>query len=68
MSAKHIVDRQAAQTIIHEIDAAERKLRMLKQYVNPEAGTVRDTQIVAGLFIGAEDCMKVINAQLVRFL
>jgi len=67
MSAKHIVDRPAAQTLIHEIDAAERKLRMLKQYINPETGTVRDIQIVDGLFNGSKDCMEMIRAQLTKF-
>jgi hypothetical protein len=67
MSAKHIVNRQAAQSAIFEIDAAERKLRMLKQYINPEAGTVRDMQIVDGLFNGADDCMKMIKARLAEF-
>jgi hypothetical protein len=68
MSAKHIVNREAAQKAIFEIDAAERKLRMLKQYINPETGTVRDMQIVSGLYHGANDCMKEINAALAKFL
>jgi hypothetical protein len=68
MTAKHPVDRESAQKLIHEIDAAERKLRMLKQYINPETGTVRDMQIVSGLFNGADDCMKTINGLLVKFL
>jgi hypothetical protein len=67
MSAKHIVDRDAAQKAIFEIDAAERKLRMLKQYINPETGTVRDMQIVSGLFISADDCMKMIQHHLAKF-
>lgn len=68
MSAKHVVNREAAQTLIHEIDSAERKLRMLKQYIDTNSGTVRDMQVVAGLYNGAEDCMKMINAQLAKFL
>ena len=68
MSSKHVVDREAARRVIAEIDAAERKLRMMKQYINPEAGTVRDLQIVAGLFHGADDCVKEINTQLAKFL
>ena len=67
MTAKHIVNREAAQKAIFEIDAAERKLRMLKQYINPETGTVRDMQIVDGLFNGSEDCMEMIRAQLAKF-
>lgn len=67
MSAKHIVNRDAAQKAIFEIDAAERKLRMLKQYINPEAGTVREMQIVDGLFQGAIDCIEEISTQLRKF-
>jgi len=67
MTAKHIVNREAAQKAIFEIDAAERKLRMMKQYINPEAGTVLDIQVMYGLFNGAEDCMEVIQAQLAKF-
>jgi len=68
MSAKHIVNREATQKAIFEIDAAERKLRMMKQYINPEAGTVRDMQIVSGLFISANDCMKLIQHHLAKFI
>lgn len=62
------VDREATQSLIENINAAERKLRMMKQYINPEVGTVNDMQLVAGLFHGTDDCMKTINNLLVKFL
>lgn len=68
MSKKEFSDTNLTANLIHEIDAAERKLRMMKQYINPQTGTVRDTAVVAGLFNGADDCMKMINASLVKFL
>ena len=68
MSANHIVNREAAEKVIFEIDAVERKLRLLKAYINPEEGTVGNMQIVSGLFIGADDCMKMIQHHLTKFL
>jgi|APFre7841882654_1041346.scaffolds.fasta_scaffold27338_2 tetrahydromethanopterin S-methyltransferase subunit G len=67
MSAKQIVDRAAAAAIIEQIDSAERKLRMIKQYVNQETGTVRDMQLVSGLYIGARDCLRTVSDLLGKF-
>jgi tetrahydromethanopterin S-methyltransferase subunit G len=67
MTAKQIVDRAAIQAIVEQIDMAERKLRMIKQYVNPETGTVRDIQIVSGLYIGARDCLRTVDDLIGKF-
>lgn len=68
MTRKPVQNREAAQAAIEQIDAAERKLRMMKQYINPEKGVITDIHVVSGLFHGTEDCMKNINSLLVKFL
>ena len=68
MSAKQQVDKAAAEALIENIDAAERKLRMMKQYINPQKGVVVDINIVSGLFHGTDNCLKTVNDLLVKFL
>lgn len=68
MSTKHHVDRMAVDALIEQLDSAERKLRMIKQYVDPTAGTVKDMNIVAGLLVGATDCTNNVRDLLVKFI
>jgi hypothetical protein len=67
MSAKHHVDQAATQALIEQIDAAERKLRMMKQYINTDKGVVTDIQIVRGLYTGADDCIDTVGDLLIKF-
>lgn len=63
---KH-ADREAANQLINHIDAAERKLRMMKQYINPDAGIIHNPEIINGLFAGAAEEMKIIEPALRKF-
>lgn len=68
MTAKQQVDKAAAEALIEQIDATERKLRMMKQYINPEKGVINDMHMTAGLFNSVGSNMKTINDLLVRFI
>lgn len=41
---------------------------MLRQTINPQTGTVNDSQLMAGLMIGAEDEMRDLRDDLVRLM
>ena len=68
MTHKQHADKAATMALIENIDAAERKLRMMKQYINPQKGVVSDINIVAGLYQGTNNCLKTVNDLLVKFL
>jgi len=68
MSKKQIGNREATQACIEAIDSVERKLRMIKQYLNSETGSVVNEQMVSGLFIAADEGMSVIRYQLTKIL
>lgn len=63
-----VVNHDAAQSALYHIEAIERRLKLLKQYINPQAGVVNDMQVVAGLMNGTEDEMNDLRADIVRFL
>ena len=60
-------DPEAVQKILEQINAIERKAALMRQYINPETGTV-DTQVFAGLWHGIDDAQKSILQLTVRFL
>ena len=68
MSKKEIVDYDATRILLENIDAAERKLRMMKQYISQDKGIVRDPALVSGLFTGARDCIGTIGTKLSKFI
>lgn len=62
------VNHEAASSALYHIEAIERRLKMLRQLVNPEKGVIGDTQVAAGLFIGAEDEMRDLRDDITRLL
>ena len=64
---KAIVDVAATQAMVEQIAAIERKVKLMKQYINPETGTV-DMQVFAGLFLSTEDCMATLRDLSIKFL
>lgn len=68
MSSKQLVDKAAIEALVEQIDSAERKLRMMKQYISPEKGVISNISNVAGLFQSSNECMKTINDLLVKFM
>lgn len=63
-----IVNYAAAQSAMYHIKAIERKLSLVKQYINPRAGTVDNTDIVSGLVNDADDEISDLIADLCCFL
>lgn len=59
---------EAAQSALDHIEAIERRLKMLKQMINPQTGTVTDKQVMAGLVVSSEDEMIDLRNDLMRFL
>jgi hypothetical protein len=59
---------EAASSALYHIEAIERRLKMLKQMINPQTGTVTDTGVMAGLVVTAEDEMRDLRDDLVRLL
>lgn len=64
---KHEVDIAATTAIIENINSVERKLRMMKQLVNPQQGVITDIHLVTGLEIGSFECMNNISDLLLKF-
>lgn len=64
---KYHQDHEAVQKILNQIDAIERKAKLMRQYINPETGTV-DTQVFAGLWHGIDEAQKNILNLTVKFL
>jgi len=62
------VNHEAASSALYHIEAVERRLKMLKQLINPEKGVISDTQVAAGLFIGTEDEMRDLRDDITRLL
>lgn len=58
----------AATSALYHVECIERKLKMLKQLINPQTGTVRDPQMMASLAISAEDEMRDLRDDLVRLM
>jgi hypothetical protein len=63
-----ITNHVAAQSALYHIESIERKLKLLKQYINPEAGVVNNMQVVCGLVNSVDDEIIGLEADLVRFL
>lgn len=59
---------QAASSALYHIEAIERKLKMLKQLINPQTGTTSDSQVMCGLAIGVEDEISSLREDLVRLM
>jgi len=68
MPIKQHTDKIAAEALIEQIDAAEHNLRLIKQHIDPNTGTVNNIKDVAWFFNRTDDCMKTINNLLVKFL
>jgi len=66
MSKKH-VDVEATQAMLEQIEALERKVKLMKQYINPQTGTV-DTQVFSGLWVGSNDCLQTLRDLTIKFL
>ena len=67
MSAKQIVDSSATAAMLEQITALERKIKLMKQFVNPQTGTV-DTANFANLWVSSNDCMQTLRDLTVKFL
>lgn len=63
-----MTNQEAASSALYHIDAIERKLKMLKQLINPQTGTVSDSQVMAGLMVTSQDEMNDLRDDLVRLM
>lgn len=63
-----ITNHEAATSALYHIEAIERRLKMLKQLINPQYGLVTDTAVMASLMIGTEDEIRDLRDDLVRLL
>ena len=68
MTQKKHIDIPAAHAIIEELENIERRISLLKTYINPSQGMVVDTQVAANLSIGMQDAMDNVRDNLIRFL
>lgn len=59
---------EAAQSAIYHITSMERKLTLLKQYINPVTGTINDPQVVIGLVNGVDEEITDLNIDVARLL
>ena len=53
--------------MLEQITALERKIKLMKQFVNPQTGTV-DTANFANLWVSSNDCMQTLRDLTVKFL
>lgn len=58
----------SANSALYHIETIERKLKMLRQTINPETGTLNDSRLMAQLMVTAEDEMKNLREDLVRLM
>lgn len=63
-----VVNHEAAQSAIYHIEAIERRVKLLKQYINPRAGVVTDIGVVAGLSMSTEEEVNDLIRDLAKFL
>lgn len=66
MNTKH-QDHEAIERIMFNIEAIERRTHLMRQYINPQTGTM-DTQMFAGLWHGIDEAHKNILNLTVKFL
>ena len=59
---------EAAQSAIYHIESMERKLKLLKQYINPQAGVVVDEDIVKNLVNGVDEEITDLSLDVERIL
>jgi hypothetical protein len=59
---------EAASSALYHIEAIERRLKMLKQMINPQTGAVTDSQVMAGLANSIEYEIIDLRDDLIRFL
>ncbi len=50
-----VVNHEAASSALYHIEAIERRMKFLKQHINPQAGVIIDTMVVKSLMEGLED-------------
>ena len=63
-----VENKEAAISIIEEINALELKLNMLKQHINPDNGHVNEISIVSKLYISSHDSLDNIRDLLIKFM
>lgn len=62
------VNHEAASSALYHIEAMERRLKLMKQYINPQAGVANDAQVVRGLAQGIEDELTDLHNDLMALL
>ena len=63
-----LTNHDAAGSALYHIEAIERRLKLLKQYINPRIGVINDTPMVARLMNGIEDEFSDLRNDIVKFL
>lgn len=63
-----IVNHEAAQSALYHIEAIERRAKLLRQYINPQAGAIHDTDVVCGLVNAIDAELVDLRDDLIRFL
>lgn len=63
-----VINHKAAGSAIYHIESMERKLKLLKQYINPVDGVVNDTSMAAQLVNAVDAEMTDLQIDLSRFL
>lgn len=58
----------AAQAMVEELTSIERKVQLMKQYINPARGTVIDVDIACSLCLGMQNELDNFRSNLIRFL
>ncbi len=67
MSTNKDMDSMATAAMLEQIESIERKVKLMKQYINPEIGTV-DMRVFSGLWLSANDCMETLRDLSIKFL
>lgn len=62
------INHEAASSALYHVEAIERRLKLIKQYINPEKGVVNDMQVVAGLVNGIDEEISDLHIDLSKFL
>jgi hypothetical protein len=55
-------------SLLHNIESAERRLRLLRQYINPQNGTVNSVDLACNTFYGIEENVENLRKGLEKFV
>jgi hypothetical protein len=67
MAQEQVVDKTSVHYLAEHIEALERKVRLMKQFINPETGTI-DKSNMANLYQSSNDELGSIRDLIVKFL